>query len=129
MLRVDTWLREAVRKLRCGIVPAADRPVPNLLRFPGIRIFLALYVFQHRGKLLASGGADGLVYVWQLRGSLRSAAVHEAALTAGVTSLVWAPNDQYIAVGDESGGVRVFFDNLKFNMQTVSVARVFTLVI
>ena len=108
MPRVDTWLREAVRKFRCGIVPVADRPVPNPLRFHGHQDFLSVVRFQHRGELLASGGADGRVYVWQLRGSLRSVAVHEAALTAGVTSLVWAPNDQYIAVGDESGGVRVF---------------------
>ena len=69
---------------------------------------LSVVRFQHRGKLLASGGADGLVYVWQLRGPLRSLAVHEVALTAGVTSLVWSPNDQNIAVGDESGGVSVF---------------------
>ena len=70
--------------------------------------FLSVVRFQHRGKLLGSGGADGLVRVWQLQGRLRSLAVHEAALTAGITSLVWSPNDQYIAVGDESGGARVF---------------------
>ena len=74
----------------------------------GHQDFLSVVRFQHRGKLLASGGADGLVYIWQLRGSRYSLAVHEATLTAGVTSLVWAPNDQYIAVGDESGGVSVF---------------------
>ena len=74
----------------------------------GHQDFLSVVRFQHRGKLLASGGADGLVYVWQLRGSSRSLAVHEVALTAGVTSLVWSPNDQHIAVGDESGGVSVF---------------------
>ena len=87
-----------------GRGPAGTKPTT----FSGHQDFLSVVRFQHRGKLLASGGADGLVYVWQLRGSLRSAAVHEAALTAGVTSLVWAPNDQYIAVGDESGGVSVF---------------------
>ena len=108
MPRVDTWLREAVTKLRCGIVPVADRRVPHPLRFPGHEDFLSVVRFQHRGKLLASGCADGLVYVWQLRGTLRSLAVHEVSLTAGVTSLVWSPNDQYIAVGDEAGGVSVF---------------------
>ena len=86
-------------KLRCGIVPGADRRVPNPLRFPGHQDFLSVVRFQHRGKLLASGGADGVVYIWQLRGIRYSLAVHEATLTAGVTSLVWAPNDQYIAVG------------------------------
>ena len=70
--------------------------------------FLSVLRFQRRGKLLASGGADGLAYVWHLRGSLRSRAAHEAALTAVITSLVWSPNDQYIAVGDESDGVSVF---------------------
>ena len=87
-----------------GRGPAGTSP----LTFSGHQDFLSVVRFQHRGKLLASGGADGLVYVWQLRGRFRSMAVHEAALTAGVTNLVWAPNDQYIAVGDESGGVSVF---------------------
>ena len=87
-----------------GRGPAGTNPIT----LSGHQDFLSVVRFQHRGKLLASGGADGLVYIWQLQGSRRSVAVHEAALTAGVTSLVWAPNDQYIAVGDESGGVRVF---------------------
>ena len=87
-----------------GRGPAGTEPI-TLSRHQD---FLSVLRFQHRGKLLASGGADGLVCVWQLQGSLRSRAVHEAALTAGVTNLVWAPNDQHIAVGDESGGVSVF---------------------
>ena len=85
-----------------GRGPAGTTP----LTFSGHRDFLSVVRFQHRGKLLASGGTDGFVYVWQLR--RRSVPVHEAALTAGVTSLVWAPDDRYIAVGDESGGVSVF---------------------
>ena len=87
-----------------GRGPAGTEPI-TLSRHQD---FLSVLRFQHRGKLLASGAADGLVCVWQLRGSLNSLAVHEAALTAGITSLVWSPNDQYIAVGDESGGVNVF---------------------
>ena len=87
-----------------GRGPAGTKPIT----LSGHQDFLSVVRFQHRGKLLASGGADGLVYVWQLRGRISSLAVHEAALTAGVTNLVWSPNDQYIAVGDESGGVRVF---------------------
>ncbi len=87
-----------------GRGPAGTRPIS----LSGHQDFLSVVRFQHHGKLLASGGADGLVYIWQLRGSLRSRAVHEVALTAGITSLVWSPNDQYIAVGDEAGGVRVF---------------------
>ena len=87
-----------------GRGPAGSRPVT----LSGHQDFLSVVRFQHRGKLLASGGADGLVYVWQLRGRRSSLAVHEAALAAGVASLVWSPNDQYIAVGDEAGGVNVF---------------------
>ena len=87
-----------------GRGPANTDPI----MLSGHQDFLSVVRFQHRGKLLASGGADGRVYVWQLRGSTRSLAVHEVALTAGVTSLVWSPNDQHIAVGDESGGVSVF---------------------
>ena len=87
-----------------GPGPAGTRP----LTLSGHQDFLSVVRFQHRGKLLASGGADGRVYVWQLRGRISSLAVHEATLTAGVTNLVWSPNDQYIAVGDESGGVSVF---------------------
>ena len=74
------------------------------------------------GKYIATGDQDSTVHFWimstgddlqmsgyptKVRGR-RSLAVHEGALAAGVTSLVWAPNDQYIAVGDESGGVSVF---------------------
>ena len=87
-----------------GRGPADTRPVT----LSGHQDFLSVVRFQHRGKLLASGSADGLVYVWQLQGRRSSLAVHKAALAAGVTSLVWSPNDQYIAVGDELGGVRVF---------------------
>ncbi len=87
-----------------GQGPEGTRPIT----LSGHLDFLSVVRFQHHGKLLASGCADGLVYVWQLRGNLRSRAVHEAALTAGVTNLVWSPNDEYIAVGDEAGGVRVF---------------------
>ena len=86
-----------------GRGPAGTKPIT----LSGHQDFLSVVRFQHRGKLLASGGTDGLVNVWQLRGNLRSRAVHEADLTSGVTNLVWSPNDQYIAVGDESGGVSV----------------------
>ena len=87
-----------------GRGPAGTSPIT----LSGHQDFLSVVRFQHRGKLLASGDVDGRVYVWQLRGIRYSLAAHEAALTAGVTSLVWAPNDQHIAVGDEAGGVSVF---------------------
>ena len=87
-----------------GRGPAGTKPIT----LSGHQDFLSVVRFQHLGKLLASGGADGMVYVWQLQGRRSSLAVYEAALATGVTSLVWSPNDQYIAVGDESGGVSVF---------------------
>ena len=87
-----------------GRGPEGTKPIT----LTGHQDFLSVVRFQHHGKLLASGGADGLVYVWQLRGSLRSRAVNETTMSAGVTCLVWSPNDQYIAVGDELGGVSVF---------------------
>ena len=87
-----------------GRGPAGTKPIT----LSGHQDFLSVVRFQHRGKLLASGGTDGLVYVWQLRGRISSLAVHKAALAEGVTSLVWSPNDQHIAVGDEAGGVSVF---------------------
>ena len=63
-----------------GRGPAGTKPIT----LSGHQDFLSVVRFQHRGKLLASGCADGLVYVWQLRGRRSSLAVHEAALTAGV---------------------------------------------
>ena len=87
-----------------GSGPEGTKPIS----LSGHRDFISVVRYQHSGKLLVSGGADGLVYVWELRGRLSSRAVHEATLTAGVTNLVWSPNDQYIAVGDELGGVSVF---------------------
>ena len=87
-----------------GSGPAGTKPIS----LSGHQNFISVVRFQHSGKLLVSGGADGLVYVWELQGRRSSRAVHEATLTAGVTNLVWAPNDEYIAVGDESGRVSVF---------------------
>ena len=87
-----------------GQGPEGTKPIA----LSGHQDFLSVVRFQHHGKLLASGCVDGLVYVWQLRGNLRSRAVHDAAVTAGVTKLAWSPNDQYIAVGDELGRVSVF---------------------
>ena len=87
-----------------GPGPEGTKPIT----LTGHQNFLSDVRFQHSGKLLASGCADGLVFVWQLRGSLTSRVIHETAMTAGITNLVWSPNDQYIAVGDELGGVSVF---------------------
>ena len=71
MPRVDTWLREAVRKLRCGIVPVADRPVADPLRFPGIRIFSALSVFN----IAENCWPQAVPTVWSTSGNCEADAV------------------------------------------------------
>jgi WD40 repeat protein len=61
--------------------------------------------FQRKGPLLLSGGADGLVVLWQPGKAEKPLAV--GAFDSGVTQLVWSSDDQHFAVGLESGKVAV----------------------
>jgi WD40 repeat protein len=62
--------------------------------------------YQHQGALLASGGEDGLLVLWQpskQQGSL-ALAKHPGA----VSQLAWSADDQRLAVGTANGGVLLY---------------------
>jgi WD40 repeat protein len=57
--------------------------------------------FQHRGPLLASGCAEGLVAIWNVGRSRRPMATFR--VSGGVSQIAWSPDDRTLAVGSESG--------------------------
>jgi G3E family GTPase/WD40 repeat protein len=62
--------------------------------------------FQHRGQLLASGGGDGLVVLWQPEKGKRP--VIQTKLDSGITQMAWAGDDARLAVAGESGEVALY---------------------
>lgn len=66
---------------------------------------LTMLAYQHRGKLLASAGQDGLVVLWQPDRKQR--ALDQTHFDAVVTQIAWSSDDQYLAVGTENGLVTV----------------------
>ena len=62
--------------------------------------------FQRRGMLLASGGKDGLLAIWQVE-KKQAVLLAEAAFKAPIAGLAWSPDDRRIAVSDESGTVSI----------------------
>jgi WD40 repeat protein len=62
--------------------------------------------YQRGGPLLLSGGLDGLVAVWHPVKTTKPLAV--AQLDRPVAQVAWSPDDQRIAVGDNSGMVTVY---------------------
>jgi WD40 repeat protein len=62
--------------------------------------------FQRSGPLLASGGGDGKVVLWQPEKGKRLMA--ESRLDAGVTQAAWSGDDARLGVGTEAGEVVVY---------------------
>ncbi|NJP04725.1 MAG: WD40 repeat domain-containing protein [Chloroflexaceae bacterium] len=62
--------------------------------------------YQHRGNLLASGGQDGGVALWEPHRTNRRCAWADG--TSAVTRLAWSPNDTRLAVGYDDGTVVVY---------------------
>jgi len=67
---------------------------------------LTALTFQHTGKRLASGSADGRVAVWQL--DKPKTPRWTERLSAGISQLAWSPDDSRLAVGTASGEVEVY---------------------
>jgi WD40 repeat protein len=66
---------------------------------------LSALAFQRAGPLLASGGLDGRVVVWQ-PGKTRQP-LTQNLLGTGITQVAWSPDDQALAMGSETGTVMV----------------------
>ncbi len=62
--------------------------------------------YQHQGALLASGGDDGLVALWQPSKQQGSLAL--ARHPAGISQLVWSADDHRLAVGTTQGSVVLY---------------------
>lgn len=71
----------------------------------GHEAYLTTLAYQHAGPILASGGQDGQVILWQpasgraARGGFR--------FDESVTQLAWSSHDRWLAAGDETGEIVV----------------------
>ena len=65
--------------------------------------------FQHRGPLLASGGVDGRVFIWDIAKSQRHR--QELIPPSPIAELVWSPDDTALAIGAADGSVCVWETN------------------
>jgi WD40 repeat protein len=61
--------------------------------------------FQHAGPLLASAGQDGRLFIWHPGQHARPLA--GVAINSPLTQLAWSPNDAWLAISAENGGVAV----------------------
>lgn len=82
-----------------GSGPAGTEP--TLLEGHAERI--AVLKYQAKGHLLASGGTDGRVYLWNARKSVAPLAGFE--VPAPVTQLMWTPDDQQVVFGCRDGSI------------------------
>ncbi len=85
-----------------GQGPAGTTPT----QLEGHEAAVSALAYQHAGPLLASGGDDGLLAVWQPANAKKPLAA--SAQDSGLTCLAWSPDDKRLAAGLENGRVMVF---------------------
>jgi hypothetical protein len=76
------------------------------LQLEGHRRLVTTLAYQRDGPLLASGGGDGRLLLWQPGKYKKPLA--ESDLGSGVSQLAWSPDGRSLAVGCESGRVAVY---------------------
>jgi WD40 repeat protein len=62
--------------------------------------------YQKKGDILASGGADGKIILWQPITSQRP--VTQLQLNAGISALTWSPDERLLLAGTETGSLFVY---------------------
>jgi WD40 repeat protein len=67
--------------------------------------YVSALAYQRRGKLLASGGLDGRVFLWEPAASKRPRA--EARMADAVSGIAWSPDDSSVLVGAADGELRL----------------------
>jgi WD40 repeat protein len=85
-----------------GKGPAGTEPI----QLEGHKANISALAFQHRGVMLASGGEDGQLILWQpskQRGSL-ALAKHDAP----ISHVIWSADDKFVAVGTADGALLVY---------------------
>jgi WD40 repeat protein len=83
-----------------GAGPEGTRPLQLELHARPV----SALAFTRRGATLASGGLDGGVGVWGLRGGT-GGCLAGAVVGAPVAALAWRPDDRALAVADQQGGL------------------------
>jgi WD40 repeat protein len=81
--------------------PEGTRP----LELHGHELPLTALQWQHNGPLLASGGEDGRVVLWNTAKSKRP--IGGVQMESRVAQLAWSPDDLLLAIGCENGTVGV----------------------
>lgn len=84
-----------------GKGPAGTKP----LSFEAHEDYVSALAFQKAGPLLASGGEDGTVALWQPGASKTLRALEN--LGSAVSGLAWSPDDRVLATGCEDGTAAV----------------------
>jgi WD40 repeat protein len=76
------------------------------LTFKGHSDAVSALTYQSKGPLLASGGLDGKLFLFQPGRFKKALAQSEAG--GAVSQLAWSPDDRHLAVGTEAGAVMVY---------------------
>ena len=76
------------------------------LSFKGHEQLVRVLAFQRSGPLLASGGADGRVFLWAPGKAKKSLA--RGDLGSEVVQIAWSPDDRRLAAGCASGRTAVY---------------------
>ena len=84
-----------------GKGPAGSKPIV----LKGHRGLLSGLSYQPSGVLLASGGDDGMVALWNPSKQRNPIAIH--AFDDSVSQVAWSPNSRYVAAGSHAGELQV----------------------
>ena len=87
-----------------GKGPAGSRPLSLEAHAEGSSV--SVLAHQKAGPVLASGGTDGCLMLWQPGTMKKPLAV--AKLDAGLTQSAWSPSDLRLLAGTEAGTVMMF---------------------
>lgn len=85
-----------------GKGPAGTTPK----QFEGHEAPITQLAFQNRGHLLASSGADGRLFIWDLAKDERQR--YEFTPPGSIAVLAWSPDDTALAIGGADGSVCLF---------------------
>jgi WD40 repeat protein len=84
--------------------PGPENTAP--LELVGHKGLVSELAYQARGPVLASGGQDGKVLLWQPGSFKKALATSDAG--SPPMQVVWSPDDRALAVGTEAGQVAVY---------------------
>ena len=79
---------------------------PGVLEFHGEPV--TTLAFAPGSMCLASGGRDGAVAVWSLKGNGKGRTIGSESLADAVSELYWRPDGSALAALDAQGGVTVW---------------------